>query len=315
MQTSAKGRDDIKLHEGEVLKAYRCPAGIWTIGVGLTSASGVVKVKPGMQVTREESDRLLSLALNRNYEPRVAKAMTQLTGSTVRRPAQHEFDGGVSFDFNTGAIHKASWVKAWMLQDWVLVEAKLKQWNKGGGKVLPGLVRRREAEYQLLRYGRYASDKQVAGRADRQDAARITLDLSNAELAAVRDGFRKLGFDPGPSTHHVAQAAVRAFQAKYDLTVDGILGRASLSTLQRALDARAKGKPAAVAAGASGGATVAPNETVGDLTGLPDLGWLPAVALGLTLAYGLWLAWRYRDQVAGAIQSPLPRVAAFLRSF
>jgi lysozyme len=307
MQTSAKGRADIKLHEGEVLKAYRCPAGIWTIGVGLTSASGVVKVKPGMVITREESDRLLSLALNRNYEPRVAKAMP--------KAKQHEVDGGVSFDFNTGAVHRASWVKAWMLQDWVLVEAKLKQWNKGGGKVLPGLVRRRDAEYQMIRFGRYASDKQVAGRADRQDAARITLELSNAELAAVRDGFRKLGFDPGPSTHHVAQSAVRAFQAKYDLTVDGILGRASLSTLQRALDARAKGKPAAVAAGASGGATVAPNETVGDLTGLPDLGWLPAVALCLTLAYGLWLAWRYRDQVAGAIQSPLPRVAAFLRSF
>jgi lysozyme len=307
MQTSAKGRADIKLHEGEVLKAYLCPANKWTIGVGLTSASGVVKVKPGMQISREESDQLLSLALNRNYEPRVLKAMP--------KAQQHEFDGGVSFDFNTGAIHKASWVKAFRIHDWVKVEAGLKLWNKGGGKVLPGLVRRREAEYLMIRYGAYASDKTPAKVPANPKAARITLQLSKAELAAVRDGFRKLGFDPGKSTDHVDLSAVRAFQAKHDLTVDGVLGRATLSTLQRALDARAKGKPAAVAAGASGGATAAPSETVVDLTGLPDLGWLPTAALGLTLAYGLWLAWRYRDQVAGAIQSPLPRVAAFLRSF
>lgn len=315
MQTSAKGRADLKLHEGEVLKAYRCPANILTIGVGLTSASGVVKVKPGMVITREESDRLLSLALNRNYEPRVEKAMQISWNGKVRPPAQHEFDGGVSFDFNTGAIHKASWVKGFRIQDWVKVEKGLKLWNKGGGKVLPGLVRRREAEYQMMRFGRYASEGAKAHLPDSPKAARITLELSQAELANVRDAFRALGFDPGLNPRQVAVAAVRAFQAKHDLTVDGILGRATLSTLQRALDARAKGKPAAVAAGASGGATAVPNETVGHLTGLPDLDWLPAAALGLALAYGLWLIWRYRDQVAGAIQSPLPRVAAFLRSF
>lgn len=307
MQTSAKGRADLKLHEGDVLKAYRCPAGIWTIGVGLTSASGVVKVKPGMVITREESDRLLSEALRRNYGPRVAKAMPNAK--------QHEFDGGVSFDFNTGAIHRASWVKAWRILDWVMVEAGLKRWTKGGGKVLPGLVRRREAEYQMIRFGRYASEKQVAVRPARATAARITLELSNAELADVRDAFRQLGFDPGQSTDHVALSAVCGFQARHDLTVDGVLGRATLSTLQRALDARAKAKPAGVVTAAAGGATAVPNPSVTDLTGLADLAWLPAAVLGLSLAYGLWLAWRYRDQVASAVQSPMPRVAAFLRSF
>ena len=309
MQTSAKGRADLKLHEGEVLKAYRDPVGILTIGVGLTSASGVVKVKPGMVITREESDRLLSLALNRNYEPRVAKAMP--------KAKQHEFDAGVSFDFNTGAVHRASWVKAWKILDWVEVERRMKLWNKGGGKVLPGLVRRREAEYRLLRFGEYASATPPPPRAGGYNGrlAKLALKLDQAEIAATRDGFRRLGFDPGPATDGIAVQAVRAFQAKHDLTVDGILGRATLSTLQRALDARAKAKPAAVATGATGAATAVPNDSLNDIPGLSGLSWAPAAALGVALAISLVLAWRYRDQIAATIQSPMPRLAAFLRRF
>ena len=310
MQTSAKGRADLKLHEGEVLKAYRCPAGILTIGVGLTSASGVIKVRPGMTITREESDRLLTEALRRNYEPRVEKAMTQLMGSTVRRPTQHEFDGGVSFDFNTGAIDRASWVKAWRVQDWVMVEAGLKRWTKGGGKVLPGLVRRREADYQLIRYGRYQSDKATLPVQVSPKEARITLPLSRAEIAEVWEAFRKLGFNPGPSFDHIDVSAVRAFQAKHDLTVDGIIGRATLSTLQRALDARGKAVPAVGVPGVAGASQISGADDI--LTGLP---WLSDAVLVLGGLYALWLAWRYRDQIAAAIQSPLPRLAAFLRSF
>lgn len=302
MQTSAKGRAEIKLHEGEVLKAYRCPANILTIGVGLTSASGVIKVRPGMTITREESDRLLTLALNRNYEPRVAKAMPNAK--------QHEFDGGVGFDFNTGAIHKASWVKAWRMQDWVMVEERLKLWKKGGGKVLPGLVRRREAEYQLIRYGRYESDKASLPVQVSTDEARITLPLSRAEIAEVWEAFRKLGFDPGPSFDHIDVAAVRAFQAKHDLTVDGIIGRATLSTLQRALDARENAVPAVGVPAVAGASQASGADDI--LTGLP---WLSDAALVLGGLYALWVAWRYRDQIAAAVQSPLPRVAAFLRSF
>lgn len=312
MQTSAAGKADIKLHEGEVLKAYRCPAGILTIGVGLTSASGVVKVTPGMQITSGESDRLLSLALSRNYEPRVAKTMTHMLGSKVVRPNQHEFDAGVSFDFNTGAIHKASWVKAWMLQNWVEVEARLKLWNKGGGKVLPGLVRRREAELQMLRYGRYASAKAPAAArpAENPKLARIALPLSKAEVRNVWEALRQLGFNPGSNSDQIAVEAVRAFQKKHDLTVDGILGRATLSTLQRALDARARAVPAVGVPAVAGASQASGADEI--LTGVPWAADAVLVAGGL---YALWLAWRYRDQIAAAIQSPLPRVAAFLRSF
>lgn len=297
--TSPMGIDFLERHEGVVLKAYRCPAGVWTIGAGLTSASGVVKVTPGMTVTREQASELLKKALARNYEPRVRRA--------VPGANRHEFDAAVSFDFNTGAIHRASWVQAWKARDWAQVRKRLAAWNKGGGRVLPGLVRRREEEYELMRYGRYGG---AAARPAREGAvaARIVLDLSPGELQAVRQGLASLGHDPGPQAHEIAIAAVRDFQRAHDLTVDGILGRATLATLQRRLDARRKPATPAVAGAAGTAEAAAP-----DIAGLPD--WVgPALLAGAAL-WGLWLAWQYRDVIAARLQGAVPGLAARLRTF
>lgn len=143
MQTSAQGEAAIVHEEGEVLRAYRCPAGIWTIGVGLTAASGVVKPCAGMVISKAESRTLLQKALRRNYEPAVARAMP-----TAK---QHEYDAGVGFHFNTGGIGRASWVKAWRDKAGrAAITKRLIAWNKGGGKVLPGLVKRRARECDML---------------------------------------------------------------------------------------------------------------------------------------------------------------------
>ena len=117
-QMSTAGEAVLVAEEGEVLRAYRCPAGVLTIGVGLTRASGVVDPKPGMKITRSESRQLLRKALARNYEPRVAKA------GLIR--TQHEFDGSTMFDFNTGRIHSASWVKTWLTGSKTLAEKSFK---------------------------------------------------------------------------------------------------------------------------------------------------------------------------------------------
>jgi lysozyme len=307
MQTSAKGVAYLERKEGVVLKTYICPAGHKTIGAGLTKASGVIDPKIGMTITAEESARLTALALKKNYEPRVVKALAP--GGT---PAQHEFDAAVSFDWNTGAIHRASWVKAWHIRDWVQVLARLKLWTKGGGKVLPGLLTRRLAEYRLMKDGDYGlgldAPRRPAGPV--ADRAVIAAPITSAQVPAIREALITLGYGGDKAESHLRLDAVRAFQNAHGLTVDGIVGRATASAIQRALDVRRKAVAPTVGAAA---ATPVASTDVGDqLAGLP---WIGPVLLGLAALYALSLAWRYRDTVAAAIDRPLPRLAAFLRSF
>lgn len=302
--TSPRGRAALKLEEGDVLKAYRCPAGRWTIGVGLTKASGVVDPKPGMVITAGESDRLLTLALRRNYEPAVNAVMPGA--------AQHVFDGAVSFHFNTGAIKRASWVRDWKARNWARVERSLKAWNKGGGKVLTGLVRRREREYAMIRSGIYP----VPPVATPQGCARIVAPIEPDQLGNIRAGLRRLGYEPGAQERGILKGAVEAFQRDHDLTVDGVIGVATLSTLQRMLDARAKtATPVAVAAtGAGAEAVPGVGDIVRTLSDAPGVELVVPAVIGLSLIWLSWRAWSYRDAIAVKAQTRFPTLAAKLRS-
>lgn len=300
MEVSHDGLSFLERHEGVVLKAYLDAVGVRTIGCGLTKASGVINPKPGMTITAVEASRLLKLALQRNYEPAVRKAMPGAV--------QYEFDGGVSFHFNTGAIGRASWLKAWRNGDPKGVLSGLLLWVKGGGKVLPGLQRRRAEEATLINEGVYGPA--TAKPARRPGMAVITLRLSKDELAEVRKALKALGYDPGTDQRFVLETAVRAFQKDHDLTVDGILGRATLTTLQRRLDARTKSGTVAAAGGAGAATTQAPG--IGDAIPHSDVAGL--IVLGLIAIAGLYLAWTYRDVVAAKIQRFTPKSAAWLRS-
>lgn len=302
--TSARGRAALKLEEGDVLKAYRCPAGRWTIGVGLTKASGVVDPKPGMKITAEKSDELLSQALALNYEPAVRTAMPGAL--------QNEFDGAVSFHFNTGAIKRASWVKAWKAKNWSRVKSGLAAWKKGGGKVLPGLVKRRQREFEMICHSVYP----VPVPATPTGLARIVVRLDAAELDHIHTALRDLGYDPGHSTRGILKSSVEIFQLNHDLTVDGIIGRATLSTLQRMIDARAKAKAPVAVAAASGGVEAVPvsGTSLPELTGLPGAEWIAPTVLALAVGWLAWRAWTYRDAIAVKSQNRFPKLAAKLRS-
>lgn len=249
-----------------------------------------------MTITRAQASDLLGKALERNYEPRVR---AEMPGAN-----QHEFDGAVSFDFNTGAIGRASWVKRWRAGDWSGVRTRLALWKKAGGRVLKGLVRRREEEYQLMRFGRYNLHKTVQ---EGTDLALIVVAMSLPEIADMRADFKALGFDPGLSAKGVSDTAVRAFQKKHGLTVDGKIGRATLSTLQRMCDARRK---SLTAGGATAGGTAAG-------AAAPAIEAMPfdpaALGAGGGLAWLLWTAWTYRDALAGFIGPSMPDLAQWLR--
>lgn len=299
LSTSDNGLAQLEAEEGLVLRAYRDPTGTWTIGPGLTAASGVVVPKAGMTITLEEARRLTRLALASRYEPAVRAAMPQAR--------QHEFDAGILFHWNTGAISRASWVSDWSsgkLRSRIRLSLSL--WNKSAGKVLPGLTARRRREADLLLDGVYWSPEQQVAPVV---AARLAVALTQDELARVRQGLISLGYNVGADPRYLGIGGICGFQADHGLSVDGVVGRATLSTLQRALDARSKAIPAIAAtttaiAGAVAGLTA-------QISDIPH-----ADAVPLTVA-GLWLArqaWRYCDIAAARIGGAFPRLATLLRS-
>ena len=141
MKTSQAGKDLIISFEGIRLEAYKCPAGVWTIGVGSTQPT----VSPGEVITKPEAmarfDR--DLVKFENAVDRLVKV--PLT--------QNQFDALVSFTFNVGegALSKSTLLKKLNRGEYAAVPAELMKWTKGGGKELPGLVRRRRAEAAMWR--------------------------------------------------------------------------------------------------------------------------------------------------------------------
>lgn len=311
MQTSAKGVAALEQEEGVVLRAYRDVVGVLTIGAGLTAASGVIKPKVGMVITRAEATALLQKALANTYEPAVEMAMTRTDRMPVQRPLQHEFDAGVSFHWNCGSIRKATWVKLWKARAaHMTIRASLMQWNKGGGKVIPGLTRRREREAAMLLEGVYPFIARAPEASLLSGHAKWGLPMTGEAIEALREGLRVLGYDPGRVVNAVESTAVRKFQADHGLTVDAVIGRATLSTLQRRLDARSKARAPLLATTVA--APVATTDWVDQIAGLP---YAAPVAAGLAALWLASLAYRYRDAIAGEINQPLPRLAALLRSF
>lgn len=140
MNISPAGIALIKHFEGVKLKAYVCPAGVLTIGVGSTGPH----VKPGMAITAAEADALLRKDLRRFEEA---------IDIMVHEPLeQHEYDALVSLAFNIGtsAFCTSTLLKKLNNGDKAGAESSFHDWRKGGGKVLPGLVRRRKAEAEMF---------------------------------------------------------------------------------------------------------------------------------------------------------------------
>ena len=145
MKVSAAGINLIKEFEGVRLKAYKCPAGVYTIGVGHTSAAGPPVVKPGMEITNAQAMKILAQDLVQ-FEDGVEAA--------VKVPlSQNQFDALVSFAFNVGlgAFQKSTLLRKLNAGQYDAVPAELMKWTKAGGTELPGLVRRRRAEAALWR--------------------------------------------------------------------------------------------------------------------------------------------------------------------
>ena len=137
MKASQRGINLIKQFEGVRLTAYKCPAGVYTIGYGHTRG-----VQRGMKITEEEASVYLTADLL-NSEKAVERY------DSVYHWNQNEFDALVSFTFNCGAANLRSLLRNGRRNRSQIAET-LPLYRKAGGKVLKGLERRRAAEKALF---------------------------------------------------------------------------------------------------------------------------------------------------------------------
>lgn len=128
----------IALHEGYVDHTYSDSVGVQTIGFGTTAG-----VKPGQHITVERA--LVKLGTNVTEKERVMKACL---GNVPLY--QNEWDAYVSLTYNigTGAFCKSTLVKRLKNRDYPGACKEILKWNRAGGRVNDGLVKRRRDEYR-----------------------------------------------------------------------------------------------------------------------------------------------------------------------
>lgn len=139
MNIGNKGLDLIKSFEGCRLSAYKCPAGVWTIGYGHTQG-----VYEGMIISQAQADKFLFEDV-KYYADAVDRYNSRFNFT------QEEFDALTSFTYNCGVGSLQAVMSCCNTKQEIAEECKL--YNKGGGVVLAGLVRRREEEYKLFMSG------------------------------------------------------------------------------------------------------------------------------------------------------------------
>lgn len=139
MRTSQRGLSLIKSFEGLRLQAYQDSVGVWTIGYGATRS-----VQPGMKISKEQAERMLLNDVQR-FEPEVERLITSPLN-------QNQWDALISFTYNLGAANLESSTLRRLINggNYASAAEQFPRWNKAGGKVLAGLVRRRAAERDLF---------------------------------------------------------------------------------------------------------------------------------------------------------------------
>ena len=134
-------KDLIRFFEGLRLKAYKCPAGVWTCGYGSTGPD----VTPTTQWTQEQAEQRMQSDAERFM-------LESGTLSPVLFFSDRKHAAIADFCYNLGSTrYKSSTLKRRIdVGDWDGARDELMKWVFGGGKKLPGLVKRRAAEADLL---------------------------------------------------------------------------------------------------------------------------------------------------------------------
>ena len=136
-----------KQFEGFKSKPYLCPAGIPTIGYGSTYYRNGKKVMLSDEPISElNASLLLKLELEHTYLPGVLRNCPTLLTDEKKCNAIVDF----CYNLGVGRLQTSTLKRKINAQDWEGAKEQLMLWTKGGGRVLPGLLKRRTAECLLL---------------------------------------------------------------------------------------------------------------------------------------------------------------------
>jgi lysozyme len=131
----------VRHFEGCKLKAYKCPAGIWTVGYGSTGP----EIVSGVVWTQEQAEADLEWRLNNEFAPTVRQSAGDAT------PAQFGAMCALAYNIGRGAFLRSSVARFHKAGNQAAAADAFLMWNKARGVVLAGLTRRRKAERALYR--------------------------------------------------------------------------------------------------------------------------------------------------------------------
>jgi len=222
MKTSEKGLAMIESFEGCLLKASNKLDGVWTIGYGQTGRYYGKRVRRGMTTTKAEAHAWLRDHSIKTYEDAVTQA--------VKVPLdQNQFDALVSFTYNVGigALKQSTALRKLNAGDYAGAADALTMWTKCRRKVLAGLVRRRKEERALFLTPvtqPQTGNTDLLRKGDRGDDIKLLQHRLNIlDWQLTEDGIWGVQTD----------SAVRGYQYRAGLTVDGIVGAKTRAALIR----------------------------------------------------------------------------------
>lgn len=202
----------IKQYEGCRLAAYRCAAGVWTIGYGHTAG-----VHSGMTITQAQADAYLQqdIAKFEGYvnNPAYVPITEQLN--------QNQFDALVSFAFNLGAGNLRKLCKG---RTAAQIAQAMTQYCKANGKVLAGLRRRRAAEQALF-------NKPVSAATPAQNTESEDYNMKTIKKGSKGNAVKVWQIIIGAAADGIfgsgTESATKTWQSNHGLTADGIVGKMS----------------------------------------------------------------------------------------
>ena len=202
----------IKQYEGCWLTAYKCSAGVWTIGYGHTAG-----VHSGMTITQAQADAYLQqdTAKFEGYVNNPAYV------SITENLNQNQFDALVSFAFNLGAGNLRKLCKG---RTAAQIAQAMTQYCKANGKVLAGLRRRRAAEQALF-------NKPVSAATPAQNQNTEDYNMKTIKKGSKGNAVKVWQIIIGAAADGIfgsgTESATKTWQSKHGLAADGIVGKMS----------------------------------------------------------------------------------------